>query len=155
MLKDGKILACGQTEGNGTNDLLLAKFNADGSLDKSFGNGGYVKYHIAGHDYGAIIKVHLGRIYISGSNFIGGSPSDQYILCLNMDGTLDASFGIGGLALIDIDNGSNDSFTDFKFLLDGSLILFILINSHFLLFSLLSQMVPAKINLLSDCFEIL
>lgn len=122
MLKDGKILACGQTEGNGTNDLLLAKFNADGSLDKSFGNGGYVKYHIAGHDYGAIIKVHLGRIYIGGSNFIGGSPSDQYILCLNMDGTLDASFGIGGLALIDIDNGSNDSFTDFEFLSDGSLI---------------------------------
>lgn len=122
LLQDGKILACGQAEGNGTNDILLARFNKDGSPDKAFGNKGFIKYHIAGHDYGAIIKVRKNRIYIGGSNFTGGSPEDQYILCLNMDGTLDISFGIGGIALIDIDNGSGDSFTDFEFLSDGSII---------------------------------
>src|SRR5215471_13062880 len=39
---DGKIVAAGATRGGGTAEFALARYNADGSLDSSFGSGGKV-----------------------------------------------------------------------------------------------------------------
>jgi uncharacterized delta-60 repeat protein len=39
---DGKIVAAGTTIANNSDDFALARYNTDGSLDASFGNGGIV-----------------------------------------------------------------------------------------------------------------
>lgn len=50
---DGKILASGYAYGGSHNDYAFARYNSDGSLDTTFGNGGRRTYDSSGyHDYG-------------------------------------------------------------------------------------------------------
>ncbi|MBR1241576.1 VCBS repeat-containing protein [Bradyrhizobium sp. AUGA SZCCT0274] len=90
---DGKILVAGSSF-NGTNtDFALVQYNADGSLDESFGNGGKATTQIGvGADEGYSIKVQPdGKILVSGfSN--NGSNADFALVRYNADGSLDATF---------------------------------------------------------------
>ena len=68
---DGKILVAGYTlTGGSDNDFSLARYNPDGTLDTSFGSGGYVvedlgsivdkAYSVAIQDDGKILVGHAG-----------------------------------------------------------------------------------------------
>ncbi|MDM7923117.1 MAG: FG-GAP-like repeat-containing protein [Pyrinomonadaceae bacterium] len=85
--KDGKILIGGAFTGvNGNARTNLARLNADGSLDTSFGN---PNLDGAVHN---IAETVLGPIYISGGfTSVGGSPRTSIAL-LNTNGTLAQSF---------------------------------------------------------------
>src|SRR5262245_52076160 len=50
---DGKTVAAGQTATNGGSDFALARYNANGMLDASFGSGGKVTTDFAGSYDGA------------------------------------------------------------------------------------------------------
>jgi uncharacterized delta-60 repeat protein len=84
---DGKILVNSYAVGSGTYSELV-RYNADGSLDLTFGAGGIVS---TGPDRstGADVAVQAdGKIVVSGSNFT--------VARYNSDGSLDTSFGTGG-----------------------------------------------------------
>lgn len=89
---DGKILLASFTVS--FTDFSLQRFNADGSLDLSFGNQGSVSVDMPG-DYAVANAVALqddGRILLGGSAFANGG-SDFAAVRLNADGSLDSTFG--------------------------------------------------------------
>ena len=93
---DGKIIAVGQ--GASSFDFALARYNADGSLDPTFGSGGKVTTDFTGGFEDAIaVAIQLdGRIVVTGQTFSGGFQ--KFALArYNADGSLDTSFGSGGI----------------------------------------------------------
>jgi uncharacterized delta-60 repeat protein len=75
---DGKILMAGTRTDTTTfnSDFALARVNADGTLDTSFGNGGLVTTDFGGTDVAAsIVLAPDGRIVVGGSTFGDGGGS--------------------------------------------------------------------------------
>src|SRR6266542_1606848 len=94
---DGKTVAAG-FDNNGTSyEFALARYNADGSLDTSFGTGGKVTTDFGfGADVAWAVAVQPdGKIVAAGY----ASATGRYLIALaryNADGSLDTSFGSGG-----------------------------------------------------------
>ena len=94
---DGKIVACGHTHTYRNDDFLMARYNADGSLDDSFGGDGKVALDFnGGFDYcfGAAVQPD-GKILVAGTAQVD-STYDFAVARYNANGSLDASFGSGG-----------------------------------------------------------
>jgi uncharacterized delta-60 repeat protein len=97
---DGKIVAGGQAELNGQFDFGLARYNANGSLDSTFGSGGIVVTPFtAGTASSEIYALALqgdGKIVAVG---LGSSPSGNGwgLARYNTAGSLDTTFGSAGL----------------------------------------------------------
>jgi uncharacterized delta-60 repeat protein len=95
---DGKIVAAGFAVVNGRN-MALARYNPDGTLDTSFGSGGTVVTDIGGEDQ-IIRKVALQP---DGKIVAGGFDGEDVVVArYNPDGSLDGSFGSGGIVKTDI-----------------------------------------------------
>jgi len=94
---DGKILLVGGT--------ILARFNADGTLDSSFGTGGQVTvpFNQSGFDTAQDVAVQAdGKIVVVGLTTSSITFNDDFALArFNSDGTLDSSFGSGGKVTTD------------------------------------------------------
>lgn len=93
---DGKIVIVGGT----FTDFILARFNADGTLDQSFdGDGKVTTDMVSGRQEEALgVAVQAdGRIIVVGyTGTAGGGPTNFAIARYNRDGSLDTSFGSGG-----------------------------------------------------------
>jgi len=93
---DGKILAGGDTLVGSEEEFALARYNADGTLDTSFGTGGKVTTAIGQSDLMfALLLQPDGKIVAAGGSY-DGSAYDFALVRYNPDGTLDTSFGGGG-----------------------------------------------------------
>jgi uncharacterized delta-60 repeat protein len=71
---NGKIVTAGFARVSGTNDFALARYNADGALDTTFGGDGKVTTDFAGSTdeaYGVAIQSN-GRIVAAGGAFVSG-----------------------------------------------------------------------------------
>ena len=111
LAPDGKIVAAG-TSYNGTNtDFALVRYNADGSLDSTFGSGGKVVTPIgAGDDYANDLALAPdGKIVVAGRSY-NGTNFDFALARYNADGSLDASFGSGGKVVTPIGSGYDQAF---------------------------------------------
>ena len=88
---DGKIVAVGSA--NPTFDFAMVRYNANGSLDTTFGTGGKVTTDIGGIDSGKAIAIQSdGKIVAAGTGGASGSALVRY----NTNGSLDTTFGTGG-----------------------------------------------------------
>lgn len=103
LLADGKILAAGR--GGSGGDFALARYNSDGTLDPSFGTGGFTLTNLGGpNDYAATLLVQAnGRIVLGGK---GGSTTNAYLVRYTSAGALDTGFGTGGISAYDYGGGS-------------------------------------------------
>jgi uncharacterized delta-60 repeat protein len=110
---DGKIVAVGGRTQIGRIDVLLARFNPDGSLDPSFGVGGLVLTNVSNGS----ARANAVRILADGKILVAGSR-DAFILFVGQvhrillarydsSGNLDPTFGSGGTVLTDIGSGAN------------------------------------------------
>ncbi|MDN3023231.1 hypothetical protein [Streptomyces sp. S.PB5] len=127
----GKILVGGLTGGEQIADLALAKYNADGSLDTSFGGGdGKVTTDLSG-GLGDGIR---GLSVTSGGKILaaGAAGADSFIARYNSDGTLDTGFG-GGDGFVTTDFGTGDHLFALEELSTGKMIAAGSANSDFLL----------------------
>ena len=106
---DGRIVAVGETPGSTGLDFGLVRYDADGSLDAGFGDGGIVTTDLRGTDdqARAIVLQPDGRIVVAGTS--SGSPATFAIVRYEADGSLDASFGTGGVALVDVGAQGGDA----------------------------------------------
>ena len=100
---DGKLLLAGEGLDLTTkNDFTVARFHPDGTLDTSFGTGGKVRIVVSAteHDvaYGMTIQPD-GRIVIAGETKVGTQNAIGVVRLL-ANGTLDSSFGTGGIVRI-------------------------------------------------------
>jgi uncharacterized delta-60 repeat protein len=98
---DGKIVAAGyaQDTQSGAYNSELVRYNADGSIDTTFGIGGIVS---SGPSFatGSGVAVQAdGKIVTAGAVF--GSPNHFALARYNSDGSFDASFGAGGKVVTD------------------------------------------------------
>jgi len=92
---DGKFVAVGSTVNLFAN-FALARFNANGTLDTSFGTGGIVTtaFGVSAEATSAAVQAD-GKIVAAGfANLLGGH--DFALVRYNSNGTLDTSFGTGG-----------------------------------------------------------
>lgn len=128
--------------------IIRAVPNAPGDLDTSFGVNGVVIEDVGGFDVGRGLALRSdNKIWVIADSFNGSFTAVQnYLLLYNSDGTLDATFGTGGVASItpinptaddgvaaitlqsdgkvvvagSVDTNGNKDFAVFRFLADGS-----------------------------------
>jgi uncharacterized delta-60 repeat protein len=102
VLNDGKILTYGYRGINEqTGNVLLSKYNADGSKDNSFGNNGFVDAGMAPIGSGVPFVIQSdNKIVVLGSQINTATNSIAFHLeRYTEDGTLDNSFGSNGQVL--------------------------------------------------------
>ncbi len=104
---DGKIVAAGFSNDTfSTGDFAVARYNADGSLDASFGVGGKVTTNLGSLSLESAESVRIqpdGKLVVAGYSYVGpGAKSDFVLLRYNSDGSLDSSFGTGGKVVTDL-----------------------------------------------------
>ncbi len=106
-----RIVVGGRTVVSGHYDFALARFNDDGSLDSSFGSGGKVITAVTGGSnlINEIALDNSGHIVAAGQSH-NGTKFEFTVARYESNGSLDLSFGTGGVAITDIgvrDNGAN------------------------------------------------
>ena len=106
LQSDGKLVAAGYALIAGTYDFTLVRYNANGSLDATFGTGGKVTTPVgSGGDYAdALLFQPDGKLVAAGNT--QGSDRDFAVVRYNADGSLDGSFGTGGKVITPL--GSSD-----------------------------------------------
>src|SRR5262245_54163007 len=94
---DGKLVAAGFASNGSTDDFALARYNANGTLDTSFGSGGKVLTAIgSSHDgISALVRQPDGKLVAAG--WSATAVGQVFALArYNPNGSLDTSFGSGG-----------------------------------------------------------
>ena len=110
----GRIVAGGFSDTGGFIDLALARFNPDGSLDTTFGTGGKVVTNVGpgntADDLDQLVIQPTGKILIGGGTAATALfvDSDFMLARYNPDGSLDDSFGTGGIVVTPTAPGTAD-----------------------------------------------
>jgi uncharacterized delta-60 repeat protein len=121
-LAGGKTLVVGTTQRSGDGgDFLIKRFNADGTLDTTFGTNGRVAINIGQNvtssvpgfaPVGSADNAYRAAVQPSGQIVVVGSTNDgngkQFAMVrLNADGSLDTTFGTGGKVITGFDQGGD------------------------------------------------
>jgi len=107
---DGKIVVVGTSDNlSGTSEFAVARFTVNGSLDPSFGVGGMVTtFFSAGNDIGSGIAVQSdGKIVVVGTSDNLSGTSEFAVARFTVDGSLDPSFGVGGMVTLSFTAGDD------------------------------------------------
>lgn len=123
---DGKVIMVGSTTVNGTSDVLLVRFETDGSPDSTFGGNGTVVTDIeAMDDYGEKLALqdNLNIVVAATSRLSSGFA--MVAMRFLPDGQLDTDFDGDGLAVAPFSSGSEQARgiaiqTDQKLILAGN-----------------------------------
>jgi uncharacterized delta-60 repeat protein len=94
---DGKLVAAGFHNNGSSNDFALARYNADGSLDGSFGGGKVTTSFGSGNDdVSAVAQQPDGKLVAAGSA-CGGGQCLFAVARYNPNGSLDTGFNGTGM----------------------------------------------------------
>lgn len=98
---DGRIVVVGESSNGMDCDILVLRLLGNGSADDGFGAGGIVRYN-SGHDECGFAAAVLadGRIVVVGCRH-NGINCDALLMRLNANGSIDDTFGAGGIAVYD------------------------------------------------------
>ena len=109
---DGKLVVVGQTYKNNdysNEDFVVTRYNTDGTLDTTFGRGGKVRTDFPGLAAvpSSVVIQPDGKIVVAGGafplfTFLGNFELVRY----NPNGSLDTSFGSGGIVTTTFPEGS-------------------------------------------------
>ena len=109
---DGKIVVAGSMNNGSTVEPYVARYNADGTLDPSFGpaGNGIYSFSIQPSNDGlyAMALQSDGKILVAGYAH-NGMNNDFAIVRFNTDGSLDTTFDSDGIRLIDIAGGDDSA----------------------------------------------
>src|SRR5262249_31394343 len=121
-LAGGKTLVVGTTQSSGDGgDFLIKRFNADGTVDTTFGANGRVAISIGQNvtssvpgfaPVGSADNAYRAAVQPSGQIVVVGTTNDgngkQFAMVrLNADGGLDSTFGTGGKVITGFDQGGD------------------------------------------------
>lgn len=119
LQEDGKIIAGGYIYDGTQTDLLLARYNSDGSVDTDFGLDGFVIDDLGGNEEIISVAVADDGIVVGGHQ----ASNDYVVAKYDFDGAPVESFGTDGALWIDIDvydiMGEIDLQADGKIVLAG------------------------------------
>jgi uncharacterized delta-60 repeat protein len=133
MQSDGKVVVAGTSQisvaGSVISKFAVARFNADGTPDKTFGTfrTGKMTFDVGSRDYAGVNAVAIqpdGKILLAGYAQTGKHywDFDMAVVRLNADGSLDKSFDGDGMRTIDFD-GSFGAASDIAVQKDGKIVL--------------------------------
>ena len=105
---DGRIVVAGVSGYQNGTYAVLARYRADGSIDASFGSGGVVTTDLGGGAWQSIAVAQDGRVIAAGESIVRGKNPDFALARYTADGSLDSSFGDGGLVATDFPGPSDD-----------------------------------------------
>ncbi|WP_052598889.1 fibronectin type III domain-containing protein [Aureispira sp. CCB-QB1] len=99
---NGKIVVAGNSSSSITGkDFVCARYNTNGTLDSTFGNGGIVTtdLQIGSEDvaYDLVIQTN-GKIILAGSSD-NGTKKDAALVRYNTNGSIDSTFGTNGIVI--------------------------------------------------------
>ena len=94
---DGKIVAAGNVWNGSNNDVAVARYNTNGSLDSTFSSNGIQQTDLGNsEDIGSSVAVQSdGKIVVAGSVY-NYANTDFVIIRYNTDGSPDVSFNSNG-----------------------------------------------------------
>ncbi|MEP7213219.1 MAG: hypothetical protein ABI791_09100 [Acidobacteriota bacterium] len=131
MMSNGQVLAVGDIDGKklkgaATRDFAVARFNASGTLDTTFGTSGKTVIDFTGkNDLGIGVAVDAaGRIVLCGEAQIAVaaiSGYDAVLVRLSSIGKLDTTFGTGGKTSLNIGD-RQDEFASISFQANGKIV---------------------------------
>ncbi len=108
---DGKILVAGVAKITGNNnDFAIVRYNADGTLDSSFGNNGKTTTNFGNlrNDVVCAIAIQTdGKIVVAGYTNEGGNLNFA-VARYSINGSLDTSFSGDGMVYTDLNSSSTD-----------------------------------------------
>jgi len=116
---DGKIVVAGGAFPLFTfaGNFQVVRYNSNGSLDRSFGNGGIVTTTFPEGSYAFDVALQPdGKIIAAGTVFVDFNPgemsdTDFALARYNSDGSLDTTFGNGGMVTTDFFGNEDDAFS--------------------------------------------
>jgi uncharacterized delta-60 repeat protein len=122
---DGKLLLAGNALDGVWGAVAMARLNADGTLDTSFGTDGRVTLGVSsGSDFAEKVVVQAdGRIVVAGygNNNQFGSDADLLVARFNADGSPDTTFSDDGSLTLSVTN-SFDALLDVLIQPDGKIL---------------------------------
>src|SRR6266571_3748872 len=111
LLAGVKIIVAGHALTSAKTDIVLLRYNLDGTPDLTFGSGGLVTTPLGADAAALAIQVQPadGKIVAAGSvgKFSDSSMDAVLLRYNNADGALDATFGVGGIVQTGIGTGNN------------------------------------------------
>ena len=116
---DGKIVVAGGAFPlfSFLGNFEIVRYNANGSLDRSFGSGGVVTTVFEAGSYASAVALQSdGKIVAAGTVFVDFNIGDQSdtdfaLARYNANGSLDTTFGTGGLVSTDFVGREDDAFS--------------------------------------------
>jgi uncharacterized delta-60 repeat protein len=107
--QEGRILVTGQSSNGTDGDMVLWRYNSDGTLDSTFNGRGFVTHDSAagghGDDSGHVISTDSdGMIIVSGYSD-NGTDEDMVLWRYNSNGTLDNIINFSGILLAGVSAG--------------------------------------------------
>ena len=119
MQSDGKLVVAGNLYvssnlgGASGYAFALARYNANGSLDSTFGMGGTVTTRTITYGDQYLLDLAIqsdGKLVVAGYNQSGAEFSSFAIARYNTDGTLDSRFGSNGVVVTDITSNADQAY---------------------------------------------
>ena len=111
---DGKLVVAGHANMGGATgtDFVLVRYQRDGAVDATFGNGGKVTTDIAGgSDQAFAVALQAdGKIVVAGSNDVSPKGKSFALVRYNADGSLDTTFGNGGKVVTSFGSQSDTAY---------------------------------------------
>ncbi len=116
MQSDGKIITVGYTS-NTNKDIIVTRFNSNGSLDTSYATNGIYTYDSGADDYAETVAILSNDTILVGCSL----SSDYGVIKISSLGTNDTTFGSNGIVTTDL--GSGDTIEDIKLQSDGKILI--------------------------------
>lgn len=128
---DGKIVAAAGPSNSAVGQFTVTRFNSNGSLDTTFGGGkkpsGVAKITVTS-DTGNTTQVSGvalqadGKIVVSGTVSNTTTADDFGVVRFTSSGTIDSTFGSGGLVITDLGGTNGDFSNDLTIQGDGKIL---------------------------------
>lgn len=106
---DGRVVVGGMAFNGLNDDFALARYNPNGSLDPTFGVNGLIRTNFGiGDDRILSLTLQQDGKLVAGGKAFNGVNNDFALARYNTDGSLDTSFGAGGLVVVNLGTGIGD-----------------------------------------------
>ncbi len=113
LLNNGKFIAMGYYSDTSGENSITMRYNADGSLDNTFGDDGIVRTEVEfSYEYttSVVLQNENNKEKIITLSNTYGIHGDFALCRFTPDGSLDNTFGINGKTITSITDSSNDNF---------------------------------------------
>jgi len=112
VLSSGKIMCIGK-RGNSAN--MLIRLNSNGSIDNTYGTNGIYDWNFMGGSYSRIhdaVELSTGKLLVAGSEYDASNNNLEtaFVARINADGTIDNTFGTGGLVKVTLGQNNKASY---------------------------------------------